>query len=267
VQGLVAPDASQPAGAPPPAGASVARLTWSDAEHRSAHLTCYLPRSRRWVSRDVAFSSRDPELERGRTLGFLVAAMLLEEARTSRPERRVAQAAAVPPEAVRTPSMAVSAAVTGAAPGNMTGLGAWMSGEYLLVPRVGLGAAADARFGSIPAAQATAWIVTVGVTSSFELYRPSAASWLAVRATGGAVRIAVTRLSEDDPEPEAQARWAPLVELAARAGFGFARDAGVFAELGLDTTFSRETVPIDDARPAAFPALFPVARVGVSAGF
>jgi hypothetical protein len=266
VQALPRADAPRPDG-PPPAGASIARVTWSDPEHRIAHLACYLPRSRRWITRDVTFSAQDPALERGRTLGFMVASMLLES-REAAPSPRVTRVVASPsvePPAPR--ELAVSAAVSGAASGNVTGLGPWVGAEYSLLPRLSVGAAADVRLGSIPAAQATTWTVSLGATSSFGLYRPTSTTWLGVRATVGGTRIAVTRLSEDDPEPEAQARWAPLLGLAGRAAFGFANNAGLFAELGVDTMLTRRTVPIEDTRPATFPALFPVARLGVSANF
>jgi hypothetical protein len=266
VQSLPRADAARPNQESPP-GASIARITWTHVEHPVAHLACYLPRSRRWVSRDVTFSAQDPATERGRTLGFLIASMLVESGEAAeRP--RVAHAVAPPSvERPAQPKFAVSAAVSGAASGNLTGLGPWISVEYSLSPRLNIGAAADLRLGSIPAAQATTWVVSLGATSTLELYRPTSATWLGVRAAAGGMRIAVTRLNEDDPAPEAQARWAPLVELAGRAAFGFAHDAGVFADVGVDTTFRRSTVPIDDARPASFPALFPVARLGVGASF
>jgi hypothetical protein len=259
--------AMQAAGHRLPAGASVARLTWSDTEHRHAHLTCYLPRSQRWVSRDVVFTAEDPETERGRTLGFLVASMLLDEGGAPKPRMRAASAPAPGGEYVQATTMAMSAAASAAFSGDVTGLGAWMSAEYLLVPRIGVGVAGDLRFGSIPALQATTQTASLTATSSLELYRPTQATWLGVRAAAGAMRIAVSRLSEDDPTPETHARWAPLVEVAGRAAFGFVRHAGVFAELGLDTTLTRRTVPVEDSGPARFPVLFPVVRLGVGASF
>ena len=58
--------------APP---AMTVELTW-DAAHRRARLHAHLLDERRWTERVFDFASRDGVSERGRTIGFAVAAML-----------------------------------------------------------------------------------------------------------------------------------------------------------------------------------------------
>ncbi|HET9959212.1 MAG TPA: hypothetical protein VFQ61_32205 [Polyangiaceae bacterium] len=57
---------------------SVVHLTWDTGEHRRARIVCYLPKTGRWLERQITFSQADPEVERGRTLGFFLASMFLE---------------------------------------------------------------------------------------------------------------------------------------------------------------------------------------------
>src|SRR5258708_29822274 len=61
---------------------AVVELRWTDAAHRKALLRVHLSLESRWVERTVAFKPSDAIAERGRTLGFAVAAMM-PEGRTS----------------------------------------------------------------------------------------------------------------------------------------------------------------------------------------
>src|SRR6187455_3337000 len=59
----------------PPALEGFVMLRWDSPEHRRARLLCYLPEERRWVDREIAFRPEDPELERGRAIGFVIASI------------------------------------------------------------------------------------------------------------------------------------------------------------------------------------------------
>ena len=62
----------------PPTLEGFVMLRWDSSEHRRARLLCYLPEERRWVDREVAFRPEDPELERGRALGFVIASIYVD---------------------------------------------------------------------------------------------------------------------------------------------------------------------------------------------
>jgi len=57
---------------------AVAELIWHDVDRRHATLRVHLRQSRRWIERSFVFGASDPAFERGRTLGFAVAAILPE---------------------------------------------------------------------------------------------------------------------------------------------------------------------------------------------
>jgi hypothetical protein len=55
---------------------AVAELQWRDVDHRHATLRVHLRRSGRWIERSFVFGASDPATERGRMLGFALAAFL-----------------------------------------------------------------------------------------------------------------------------------------------------------------------------------------------
>ncbi len=57
-----------------------AEVIWRDADHRRATLRIHLRQTARWIERSFTFAASDPAAERGRTLGFAVAAILPEVA-------------------------------------------------------------------------------------------------------------------------------------------------------------------------------------------
>ncbi len=79
---------------------AVAELIWRDADHRRATLRVHLRQSRRWIERSFTFAATDPAAERGRTLGFAVASILPEAAKSA------------PPTSAQTPGQASTAAQT-----------------------------------------------------------------------------------------------------------------------------------------------------------
>ena len=67
-------------------------LAWDMRDPRVAHLRCFVPESKRWVKRDVTFTDQDPQTERGRTIGFVIASIFVEAGEPqSQPVVRVPQ--------------------------------------------------------------------------------------------------------------------------------------------------------------------------------
>jgi hypothetical protein len=91
---------------------AVAELIWRDADHRRATLRVHLRRSARWVERSFTFGPSDPAAERGRTLGFAVAAIL--------PEVAVGTGASAPASASPTATATTSASAPATASGPPT---------------------------------------------------------------------------------------------------------------------------------------------------
>jgi hypothetical protein len=58
--------------------AAVVELTWNDTDRLRATLRVYFAATGRWVQRSMGFTPSDPAAERGRSLGFAVAATLPE---------------------------------------------------------------------------------------------------------------------------------------------------------------------------------------------
>jgi hypothetical protein len=58
--------------------AAVVELTWNDADRLRATLRVHFAATGRWVQRSIGFTPSDPAAERGRSLGFAVAATLPE---------------------------------------------------------------------------------------------------------------------------------------------------------------------------------------------
>jgi hypothetical protein len=57
---------------------AVVELGWKDRNRRQATLRVHVARGRRWIDRPLAFEPFDVEVERGRTLGYAMAAILPE---------------------------------------------------------------------------------------------------------------------------------------------------------------------------------------------
>jgi hypothetical protein len=92
---------------------AVAEVLWRDADHRHATVRVHLRRSARWIERSFSFGASDPAAERGRTLGFAVAAILPAAASPA-----TAPAGAIaPPSATATAGVPTPAGTAASTPG------------------------------------------------------------------------------------------------------------------------------------------------------
>ena len=254
------------------AGSGVVLLRWTGDHHRNANLRCYLPQSHRWVSRNVRFAREDPEEERGRALGFLLASMYVDELSPKLPQpprearaRHDTPRPESPSDRDATSAVAISAAGSLAGPGDIAGFGAWLGVEFAVSSRATIGAAAEARLGSISAAQATTRVVDLLAGAEIRVLGGSRGPWLGLRSALGAAHVSTTHLSADDPAPDAQYRVLPLAEIGVRLGYGLGSLGDATVELGAQSPFSPTDIYVHGRQQATLAALYPVARLGVRA--
>jgi hypothetical protein len=250
----------------PRGAAGVVRLSFGpDAEH--VRLACYLPRLRRWVERDLWFDADDPDTERGRTLGFLVASMVVDQGMLPRlaptpipePRRHAAGDQSVTP-----PGTSIAAGVEAAGPGTGSGFGAYAGLERRALPWLGLGGAAHARFGSIQEAQASTRLLALGPELSLRPIQIRRA-WLGVRANLTLSYLWISHFSEDDERPDNQVRWLPGAELAAHAGFQVAPAVAIFADVGATGLLGETEIEVRHQVVAVWPWLSGLVRLGIQA--
>jgi hypothetical protein len=250
----------------PRGAAGVVRLSFGpDAQH--VRLGCYLPRLRRWVERDLWFDADDPETERGRTLGFLVASMVVDQGALPRPAptpipepRRHAAG----DQSAKPPGTSVAVGVEAAGPGTGSGFGAYAGLERRALPWLGLGGAAHARFGSIQEAQASTRLVALGPELSLRPIQIRRA-WLGVRASFTLSYLWVSHLSEDDERPDSQVRWLPGAELAAHGAFQVAPAVAIFADAGATGLLGETEFEVRHRVVAVWPWLSGLVRLGIRA--
>jgi hypothetical protein len=259
------------------------RVSWDSAEHRRARLLCYLPALDRWIDREVAFSPSDPESERGRTLGFLVASIFID-AGVVPPSSERGVRVSPPPAAPSTPpptiedepsepskprltSLGAAAEVTG--PGTATGFGAWLAVERsVLGSELWLGGAARARFGSVSEAQATSRLLALGFQATWLAWTPSSKSRVGVRGGASVAQLSMAHLSDDDAGvPEAQSRFLAVFELVLHSRYHFAPASALAVDLGAQVLSGKTEIYVHQRRVGTWPHAVPVLRLGVESTF
>jgi hypothetical protein len=252
----------------------VVQLVW-DEEHRRALMRCYLVRSRRWVDREITFTSLDPEAERGRTLGFLAASILIDAGapyagRRSEPTPSVprdTRPRAVVPLAPKEPWGSIGAGASLAGPGDGTSYGGWFSAEYSALPRFWIGVLGEARFGTLPRAQATSRILSLGITSGLELFRPTEGAWLGIRLGTNWTYLSVAHLSDSDPTSVEKSRFVPSFDALLAGAFGMTRGPSLYAEAGLNFIPGVTEIFVREQNVATLPRLLTIGRIGLRTTF
>jgi hypothetical protein len=275
VRTVAFPDQQPEAVQAPSVGEESATLAWDSAEHEHAHLRfCRHEHgcSEHWLT----FSSADPEAERGRTLGFLAAALFAEANPMSAPAAAPAEASApvseraLParaPERREFPHAEVTAAVAAAGPGNSSGLGVRMVGAYATSRRVRLGLGGEMRFGEVPEAQASSRIAALAADLWWLPWHPAQSVWLGASASAGAYYLTISHFSSDDREPVRQGRILPGGSGTLAGTLDFGRSSGLELELGVELLAGRSTLEVHQQVRAVWPVATPIARLGIRAGF
>jgi hypothetical protein len=269
VRVVAAAEGERPGPSTPNSG--VVELSWDTAS--GAHLHCYVPSSHRWIDRSVTFGSDDPPFERGRTLGFLVASIFVEEPRRERektrpPPARPLAPPVVSPKAPRPATRAgAAAAMTVVGPGDGTSFGGRIVLDYRVLSGVRVGLAGEARFGTLTSAQATSRVLGVGGQVTWEAWRPEPHSYLGPSLAAYATELRITHLSPEGPVAVSKSHWFPAVQPVLGGGLAIGAASAAFAEMGAEIVAGRTTVMVEGERRARTNTVTPTARIGLRTEF
>lgn len=245
---------------------AVAVVTWSQPDRREARVHVYDATVAEWRDRTLAFGAGDPAAERGRMLGFQVAAMV--PSRVERPPP--------PPPRIEEPSRPeprqyVSVELGGVSCLVVDGEGGGFGG--MLAARVGLTSGPFIRFsgsfsaGSIDSARAhsTALRAGVGVGSHLIELGRDERSFVGARLELVAIRHAASSVDNASNG----ARWMPGAEALAEIEWWSARSGGIglFAAAGPEIAFGTTRVILDGVEVASIPPFRLVGELGVRARF
>jgi hypothetical protein len=278
--------------------AGTVRVSWDSSEHRRARLLVYLPASERWLDRELSFKADDPEVERGRALGFVVASIFLDAGAVPRPNsgsesaraptrasQKSAQAANAGTRRASAPSTSLSpspppsgpdtspanAALTAAAtivgPGTATAFGAWLSGSRWIAGGLWLGVAGQARLGEIPEARASSRFLAAGVNATWQFWHLSQNSWLGVRGSAAVAQLALSHFSSDDAVTVRRARVLPVFELALHAGYRLGVASALVLDFGAEMVPGSTDIYVRNERVASWSPFVGVVRLGVQTSF
>jgi len=248
-----------------PPNSDYAWLAWDRYDSRVAHLRCYMSQSNRWVQRDVSFEPQDPESERGRTLGFLIASTFVE----GREPQLVPSVPAPtrPSVTVKKKRFLITAAAAVAGPGDVTSLGAWASTQRYVSHRFALGLAGEARFGTVTAAQSGSRFLSFGAVTTFRAWPSSGSAWIGIQSLLGTEFVAFTHRSEDDPSAVVQSAWLPKLDLLLHGSLELEGASVLFADIGANYRFGETAVYVHGLRQAHIPAFVGVGHIGIGARF
>lgn len=245
-------------------GERTVRVTWSSDRHENARLIlcraaddCF--------ERSVAFEAQDPELERGRTLGFLAAAVFLEAPASRAPRADPSPAPAPTAPARREGRVFAGAAVAVTAPGDATTFGAELDASYAPIHPLRLGVAFELRLGELAAAQANSRIGAALASFEYALLEPSRAVWLGIGLRAGAYRLSLSHLSDDDPEPVRKARWLFGGDAAVVFGYRLGDSAALFVAPGVEVLSGWTEVAVHGTVRVTWPVAIPLFRLGFQA--
>lgn len=259
---------------------AVVRITWDEAEHRRARLLCFFRDSKRFVDREVVFESSDPERERGRTLGFLLASMLLDAsvrapadptaAPREQPEAPHKDAASetARSSASTAPRTALLGAAEFASAGSVVGYGFWFAVERTLgSQRFWLGGSAHARFGSIEHAQASSRVIGLGLQASWLALRAGPV-WAGARFGCSVAQLRAARGTESSSGgSQTQSRILPSAEVLVHGGYRFSPASALSLQLGTELLPGTTEIYVGDSHLATWPWAAFLARVGVETAF
>ena len=261
---------------------AVVELLWDVPSHRQARIRFHLDPRPGFSDRVILFEDADNVSERGRTIGYAIASMMMAPAATpARPATPPTRRDSVPPRAPALPradaatktrvrgAVDVAAAAAMGIDGPGGGWGGSLSGRWYLMAPLAVRIGASARSGQVTVAQATslllhaaaglAWVpFSAARTAPFEF---------GVRIDGLLMREQVTHWSADDPEPVPAMRWLPGADAALEGSWLFGPSAGFLASFGAELAFGRTDVTLHREIVTSIPPVRLVLQAGVRATF
>jgi len=274
--------------------AAVARVVWDGPDQTVGVLRAHLHSSDRWFERRVSFSRADSRAERGRTLGFAFASLLLmarEEAQASPPPRAGAPtpgstasvevsppgtAAAAATAALPAPAAPVSAAeralaievaalaATGIG-GPAQGLGAALHAEWAVRGRFFARAGATVRAGPVPGLDGDDTLAVLGAGVAFRPRVPQAEK----RAFGLGFTLEALGVYQDlshrtgGGSTSHEGRLRAGMNGGVEGSWSIRRALDLFAAVGAEVVFGTTDVSVAGRHVATIPAFRPTALAGL----
>jgi hypothetical protein len=260
---------------------AIAVVEWLDTEHRRAAVQLYRRDAQEWPRRTVDFGADDSAVEKGRTLGFAISAMLPEAAPApDAPERhapssaspeppapavsaapapadraptpRLAAAAQTLPaqatapehaEAGRTPSGSIDVMFVGALGlgPSGSGLGGALGGQIALGSGFGLRLDMTARAGPVAAVRGRSFMFDVAPGAVYTLLRQTEGLPWTLELRLAGL-VRYMSVSRGDGGDETHDRWLLGARLAIAGAWQFLPHASVIASVGLDSNFGKTTI-------------------------
>lgn len=257
---------------------AVVRLSWDEGEHRRARILCFFRRSQRWIDREVVFDASDPERERGRTLGFLLASMVINASN----EPSIAPAAdraMAPPSPLDTergperafaggyPATALAASAEVASAGAASGYGFWLGIERAVAAReLWIGGAAHARFGWIGEAQASSRLLGLGIHLT---WLPVQTRRLALGSRLGSslAQLSATHVAPGGTQSETQNRVLPSAEVLAVSAYRLGPSSALSLQLGGEFLSGVTSISVSGKEVASWPWAALLLRLGIETAF
>jgi hypothetical protein len=246
---------------------NVAVVSWEESTRE--HVVVHLHRADGWFDRRVGFRPDDAPVERGRSVGLILASLISGDD----PGERVSPPPPLPPapppapapeekkpvpSAPRPKRWAVDAVATGALGGDATSLGPGAAVRSLLFDPLAIGVFTGLRFGDVgPAnARSTQWLFGAGVTVRLVPFRRESAMALSLRADVLANRQEVSRGTLT------RSRWVGGTDLRVEWSWAMTRALAIVVSGGLEAMFGATPVRVGDVRVGALPVLRGVADLG-----
>ena len=256
-------------------GTATVVLHWEEGGRR-AHVRLHVEKSAPWIERDLGFDERDAPEERGRAVGFALAAMLPEDAQRPRQppippppglgaplSQPVAPTPAQPPPRPPRLDLAVRAQLVGGAGGVGGGAGGSLEGQVFLGRWLAAHATVGYRAAQASRAEGTAHHLRAGAGMSV---RVRIAQKLELSPTFDVLvlRDAVSHLSPDldEPEPVTQSRLLPGARADLRLSWFVTESAALELAIGSEVAFGTTTIFLE-GQPVT--SIVPV-RLGIEPG-
>ncbi len=257
---------------------AAAEVVWLDAGHRRAELRCYIKQWQRTVEREVTFKDDDQLTERGRLLGYTLAAMAPEVAPRPAPSAAELERATPPaptsnaPEApLRKPVLAaveLNALGSVGLGGPANGLGVSAAGRWYFVPALSLRLVAGVRRGSVPEVQADSQWAFAGVGFGFPLSQPGDGSRFSFGARVDFVAGSFSmRRRTSMGEPEHHERFSSTADLLAEGVYSPWSRTALKLGVGGEFAFGDTDVIVGTTHVTDIPQLRLVTELGLMTSF
>lgn len=258
----------------------VAEVTWT-TKPVSAHLHVHTKPG--WLDRDIGFATTDSATDRGRTVGFVVAAMVPEFEPTPLPAPPPPPPPFVPVVSTVSPERPPDVSPKGPRPSARfvvdafgalgsamgTGVGVGGGGAFGVQPSpwIGVGVRSDLRVGELVGfGRTTAFRVGAGVALSTHVAAPFA---LALRLDVAALRVAVTRtgVAGATTSGDSLSRWVPDVTLVGEVVGRLGGDAALYGAVGPEVALGTTKITLNGAEVGGLPRVRVSAAVGLRVRF